>query len=307
MKYKRISLLEYEERHNDKFPDKPIKVLRKENRWVYFETMFGLCRKKDSDIGRNCYQISSAVDKTDYLKKHIQFIHGDRYDLSLVEYVNNATKITIICKEHGSFKTIATSITSRNTGCIQCGNIEGSSIRIHSINQFINKANEVHEFKYDYSKTVYKRDGLKLIITCPEHGDFYQTASSHKQGQGCKKCGRIKSNTYLSENPNGWTKTSWEEKANKSKYFDSFKVYIIKCYNETEEFYKIGRTFNTLKKRFKSVAMPYFYEIIQIEQGTAEEMYKLETKLKQSNKEYKYIPKIKFDGRHECFTKIEIK
>ena len=30
--------------------------------------------------------------------------HGDRYDYSLVEYVNSATKVKIICNDHGEFK-----------------------------------------------------------------------------------------------------------------------------------------------------------------------------------------------------------
>jgi hypothetical protein len=31
-------------------------------------------------------------------------IHGDRYDYSKVNYVNQRTKVTIICKEHGEFE-----------------------------------------------------------------------------------------------------------------------------------------------------------------------------------------------------------
>ena len=30
-------------------------------------------------------------------------IHGDKYDYSKVEYVNNSTKVCIICPEHGEF------------------------------------------------------------------------------------------------------------------------------------------------------------------------------------------------------------
>ena len=30
-------------------------------------------------------------------------VHGDRYDYSKVEYVNNQTKVCIICKKHGEF------------------------------------------------------------------------------------------------------------------------------------------------------------------------------------------------------------
>ena len=31
-------------------------------------------------------------------------IHGDKYDYSKVEYINNSTKIIITCKEHGLFE-----------------------------------------------------------------------------------------------------------------------------------------------------------------------------------------------------------
>jgi len=31
-------------------------------------------------------------------------VHGDKYDYSLVEYVNNKTRVTIICPIHGEFK-----------------------------------------------------------------------------------------------------------------------------------------------------------------------------------------------------------
>ena len=30
-------------------------------------------------------------------------VHGDKYDYSKVEYVNNKTKVCIICPEHGEF------------------------------------------------------------------------------------------------------------------------------------------------------------------------------------------------------------
>lgn len=30
-------------------------------------------------------------------------VHGDKYDYSKVQYINNSTKICIICHEHGEF------------------------------------------------------------------------------------------------------------------------------------------------------------------------------------------------------------
>jgi len=55
--------------------------------------------------------------------------------------------------------------------------------------QFINKATKVHSGKYGYSKTKYIKAIEKVIITCPIHGDFYQSPNSHLSGRGCPLCG----------------------------------------------------------------------------------------------------------------------
>ena len=54
--------------------------------------------------------------------------------------------------------------------------------------EFIKRAREVHGNKYDYSKAVYTGKENKVIIICPEHGEFKQRAYSHKVGCGCPKC-----------------------------------------------------------------------------------------------------------------------
>lgn len=54
--------------------------------------------------------------------------------------------------------------------------------------QFIAKANDVHNNKYTYNKTNYINSRTKVIITCPKHGDFEQTPANHLYGKGCPKC-----------------------------------------------------------------------------------------------------------------------
>lgn len=54
--------------------------------------------------------------------------------------------------------------------------------------QFIAKASEIHNNKYQYNKVEYKNSKLKVTITCPIHGDFEQVAGAHLRGQGCPKC-----------------------------------------------------------------------------------------------------------------------
>lgn len=58
-------------------------------------------------------------------------------------------------------------------------------------NEFITKAEEIHDCKYSYEKVVYAKAREKVCITCPDHGDFWQTPNKHLSGQGCPECGGV--------------------------------------------------------------------------------------------------------------------
>lgn len=70
-----------------------------------------------------------------------------------------------------------------------------------TIEIFIEKSNELHNFKYDYSESVFVSVNDKIRIKCKEHGFFEQRASAHMtDGQGCPVCRRIKSsNTKINK------------------------------------------------------------------------------------------------------------
>ena len=59
---------------------------------------------------------------------------------------------------------------------------------LHSTPKFIQKAIKKHGNKFDYSKVEYTGSHNKVCIICPEHGEFYQKATNHLTGNGCKKC-----------------------------------------------------------------------------------------------------------------------
>lgn len=48
--------------------------------------------------------------------------------------------------------------------------------------------NKIHNFKYDYSKSIFNGVANKIIIECKKHGEFFKIVSEHLKGQGCKKC-----------------------------------------------------------------------------------------------------------------------
>jgi hypothetical protein len=71
-----------------------------------------------------------------------------------------------------------------------------------TIEEFIKRANEVHNFRYDYSKSVYKGCSNKIEIICPVHGSFFQMVKSHLHGRMCFTCGvdkRSKTKTGTTE------------------------------------------------------------------------------------------------------------
>ena len=111
-------------------------------------------------------------------------VHGDRYDYSRVKYTENNDKVEIICKEHGSFFTTLYSHVVRKTTCPDCALIGRRKNNDH----FIKRARSVHGDRYCYSKLNYRLGSGKVTITCKEHGDFEQRASSHLLGNGCPHC-----------------------------------------------------------------------------------------------------------------------
>ena len=114
-------------------------------------------------------------------------VHGGKYDYSLVEYVNNRTKVRIICPEHGVFEQIPSNHLLGH-GCLQCINNQRRS----TTGEFITRAREIHGDRYDYSLVKYVNAQTKVKIICPEHGVFEQTPSEHLRKQGCPYCGGTK-------------------------------------------------------------------------------------------------------------------
>lgn len=131
-----------------------------------------------------CENISSLHNKgTEEFINESRKIHGDKYDYSKVEYINNSTKVCIICPEHGEFWQ--TPMAHLNgCGCIDCAGVKKSNTV-----SFIEKAKKIHGDKYDYSKVEYVNNRTKVIIKCNKCGkEFLQTPHGHLLGRGCETC-----------------------------------------------------------------------------------------------------------------------
>jgi Zn finger protein HypA/HybF involved in hydrogenase expression len=117
-------------------------------------------------------------------------IHSNKYDYSKVDYINNNSKVIIICRKHGDFFQFA----NNHLKGYDCPKCKG---KLKTTDDFIHNSNLIHNFKYDYSKTKYINSEKKVEIFCKKHGSFLQNPNNHLNGSGCPKCyvKNIKSNT----------------------------------------------------------------------------------------------------------------
>ena len=223
-----------------------------------------------------------------------KMVHGNKYNYSKTIYKSAREKVTIICPEHGEFtQRVHAHLAGQNCpGCGRIGMLQGRENLRKSTETFITEAKQIHGNKYDYSITEYFTAKTDLAIMCPTHGVFEQRPSNHLRGLGCPKCAS-----------KGWSDTEWEHLGSESKYFESFKLYIIECWSDNERFIKIGKTFKTIGERFsKRLDMPYQWKVLLVRQSSAKYISELERSLQKQAWEYKYKPKLPFSGQTECFT-----
>ena len=80
--------------------------------------------------------------------------HGNKYDYSLVEYVDSSKKIKIICPTHGVFEQEANRHLS-GCGCPKCKSDKLSLLFRGNTESFIEQAKIVHGDLYGYEKVKY--------------------------------------------------------------------------------------------------------------------------------------------------------
>lgn len=243
-----------------------------------------------------------APSKAQHNQKTLDFInksraiHGDKFSYEKTVYINSKTKIVVTCNECGSDCLVTNSNHIYNkTGCRYCRDQKSRLTQ----EQFIKRAKKVHGNKYDYSKTKYRTTDEKVIITCPidGHGDFRITPNNHiRLKVNCPKCALKRSK---------WGKSDFI-RSSKRHNNGLAVLYIIKCFNEKESFYKFGITSRSVKRRYAGVtAMPYNYEIVYETKNNPSIVYEMEKEIRDKLCEYLYKPSIFFKGHTECFDDLK--
>jgi len=161
-------------------------------------------------------------------------VHGNRYDYSRAVYRGNKNGVIIICSKHGEFTQTPVTHVVNKSGCPSCGNIKRALTQKDSLEDFIAKANSIHQSKFDYSYANYVNNQTKIIILCPIHGQFKQRPAEHLNGKGCKECGINKRSTeqmYSNEKYKELSKQVHGDKYDYSKvnYAGAFCKVVICC------------------------------------------------------------------------------
>ena len=141
---------------------------------------------------------TKKLNTKDFIERATK-VHGNKYDYSKVKYINDYTKVEIICPVHGSFWQLPGSHTRQKSGCWECSYLTRVIDRPKrkpdiSKEEFVKNAVKIHGDRYDYSKVKYINCSTKVEIICPVHGSFWQQPAGHvNEKWGCNECRKINS------------------------------------------------------------------------------------------------------------------
>lgn len=226
----------------------------------------------------------------DFINK-AQKVHGSFYDYSKSSYISLSKSVKIICPIHGEFEQIASNHLS-GKGCSKCGRINKNNPNKFTEEELINRFKYIWGNIYKYPVFIYKNRNQKLNIKCTKCGTiFNQAIRDHlRKRNGCPICQEYK----------GWSKSQWI-KFCENKSIDPM-VYVIRFFNNEEEFIKIGITSkDSVVHRCSHI--PYSYEVIKEIKGSPDFVFDKEKELHRKYKNYRYVPLKDFGGKYECFDK----
>ena len=146
----------------------------------HIRSIHGCAKCGDNKTGEK--QTTSFKD----FEKKAKKLHNGKYEYFEDPEFKMSGKIKILCKSHGIFWQRAWNHVS-GSKCPKCVNENSGINQRIKIKEFIEKAQIVHNFYYDYSQTQIINSDIVEII-CPKHGLFQNYIWNHLKGCGCIKC-----------------------------------------------------------------------------------------------------------------------
>ena len=134
---------------------------------VVLKILCNFAVKKHRDMKNN--KRSNVRKTTEQFIEKARQVHGDKYDYSKVEYVNSATKVCIICPEHGEFWQRPHNHLMGKGCCACAGNLHLT----------------LEEVKIRINENIKGTDFEIIDIHFNSHDDCHFTLK-------CKKCGQVR-------------------------------------------------------------------------------------------------------------------
>ncbi|MAX51442.1 MAG: hypothetical protein CMH22_05640 [Methylophaga sp.] len=299
-KSKRISYVELVEKVKETHPD--IKILTRElkdkalkDQKIYIQDKYGILLINGASLlSKSDFTIKAACFPSLYFINKYREREGwkNSIDFSDFTYKGALKYCNIRCRKHGELR-IKPNWLLNGQGCGLCWEDRRGEALTSNKEDFVKKAmKRLGTDESIYDKFEYKTAKTKGDIYCKIHKEYFKiTPNDHLTGYGCPQCGI--------EN-GGYPRTSY---VNGAKGRPAI-VYLIRCWNKNEEFYKIGKTYKGLKKRFRPNIYSKYFEYKEVftcsfDAGTA---FDTEILLHRKFYSYKYIPFEQFDGYTECYT-----
>jgi very-short-patch-repair endonuclease len=159
-----------------------------------------------------------------------KLIHNNKYDYSLVKYINNKTKVKIICPEHGIFEQLP-SAHLQGQGCPKCKKSKMES----SVIEFFTKNNI--EFAYQKKfKDLKDKTYLSYDFYIPSKNLLIECQGKQHYIQSCFNRNR---KDFLLQKHHDWLKRNYARKNNFElltvSFDENIDSFLKKCYTYAKE------------------------------------------------------------------------
>lgn len=204
-KPKKLSTEELKEKNRKRFLESFLERARKKhgNKFTYDEDTFTTMRKKmriicpihgeewqspkQHLVTEGCCKCGAKLNAKNrtmpFSEVEKRFKEANiKWSYDKTSYKAYSKPMKFICNKHGEFWKAPIKILNFGN-CPLCAKNRPSTTE-----EFIEKANKVHNFKYSYENTKYINNRTIVEIICPIHGSFHQTPNDHLDGCGCPNC-----------------------------------------------------------------------------------------------------------------------
>lgn len=146
--------------------------------------------------GQGCPKcaVKSRSEKRKYTTEKflckLKKVHGDRYDVSEVKYVNSTTKVVLVCPVHGRFSSRPDMLLN-GCGCPECHNDMRSRLAAKTKEKFVEEVDQLYGGRYDVSDAEYVNQDTRIKVNCKEHGMFSVVPYKLLHGSHCPSCMKV--------------------------------------------------------------------------------------------------------------------